>query len=111
MKTAAVITYFLSLAVASGVGPAGFDDKIHYVLWPFCIAGCAAVLSKRWEKLNVHIFWAAFWAVSLALIYREYAYQKWSAESYRSQLVERSPGSGDRKVPIQAPETTHGKGP
>jgi hypothetical protein len=108
MKTAAVIAYFLVLTGAAGVGPAGFDDKIHYALVPLCIAGCVAVLSRRCQKWDAHIFWAVFCAVSLTLMYREYAYQKWSAESYRSQLFERTPPAGGKKVPIQPPQTTTG---
>ena len=91
MKTVAIIGYFLMLAFFSAVGPVGFDDKLAFVLLPFCVIACAVVVSKRFPRLNAHILWAAFCAVSLTQMYRAYAYQKWSAGELDRMLHERMP--------------------
>ena len=110
MKTAVVVVYFLALAWFAGLGPTGFDDKLHYGLLPFCVVGCFVVVSRRWPKLNVHILWAAFYAVSLTQMYRLYAYEKWSAEAYHHQLIREAQPSPLKTGPNQSSDPTLSSG-
>jgi len=102
MKKAIIITYFLCLAFFAASGPSGFEDKLHYALLPWCVVGCVIVASQRYPKLNAHILWASFCAVSLTRMYRAYEQERWSAEVYRSQRAQ----AGIKKVPNQSPDPT-----
>jgi hypothetical protein len=106
MKRALIISYFILMGFYASVGPTGFDDKAHYVILPVGAIGCFVVLSDRYSKLNVHILWAMFCAVSLTYVYRLYAYERWSAESYRVQLILLADKVREKGRPNQPSEPT-----